>query len=497
MTVQIVQSFAEGRWHAPAGTLQEIRSAVSGKVVAQTSSAGLDFGAMARHARLAGGKVLREMTFHQRAAMLKALAQAVLARKEELYELSFATGATRNDSWIDIEGGAGTMLSFASKGRRDLPDDRLLIDGETEVLGKGGSFVGQHVYTSLQGVAVLINAYNFPVWGMLEKLAPCLLAGVPAIVKPAQQTGYVAEAAFRVMVESGALPAGVLQLVSGSTGDLLDHMTGQDVVAFTGSARTAQKLQNHPVIAREAVRFTAERDSLNAAVLGPDASEGTPEFDLFVKEGRQGDDREGRTEMHRDPARVRPGRTDGCRAGCLGRKARQGGCRGPPPGGGPDGRAGERGPARRCPSARCGPVGPCFGRVRKPRPRRPCRRRPRARRFHVARPVAERRALGQRGAARGRGVRARCHPDALQGCGRRGGPRQSRDGQPGHVGLHPRCRHGVGIRARGRLPPWPHGVHRPRLRQGVHRAWFAAARPDAWRPGPRGRGARSWAAYAA
>ncbi len=284
MTEHVVQSFAEGRWHAPAGNLDAIRSAVSGEVVAQTSSAGLDFGGMARHARRAGGMALRAMTFHQRASMLKAMAQAVLARKEELYELSFATGATRTDSWIDIEGGAGTMLSFASKGRRDLPDDRLLIDGETEILGKGGSFVGQHVYTSLQGVAVLINAYNFPIWGMLEKLAPCLLAGVPAIVKPAQQTGYVAEAAFRIMVDSGALPGGALQLISGSAGDLLDHMTGQDVVAFTGSARTAQKLQNHPVIAREAVRFTAERDSLNAAILGPDAVSGTPEFDLFVKE---------------------------------------------------------------------------------------------------------------------------------------------------------------------------------------------------------------------
>ncbi len=284
MTAQIVQSFAEGRWHVPAGSLEEIRSAVSGDVVARTSSAGLDFGGIARHARTTGGKVLRRMTFHGRAAMLKALAQAVLARKEELYELSFATGATRSDSWIDIEGGAGTMLSFASKGRRDLPDGRLLIDGDAEILGKGGSFIGQHVYTPLQGVAVLINAYNFPIWGMLEKLAPCLLAGVPAIVKPAQQTGYVAEAAFRIMVESGALPEGAVQLVSGSAGDLLDHMTGQDVVAFTGSAATAQRLQNHPVIAREAVRFTAERDSLNAAVLGPDATAGTPEFDLFVKE---------------------------------------------------------------------------------------------------------------------------------------------------------------------------------------------------------------------
>lgn len=284
MAARVVQSFAENRWHSASGALEPVRSAVTGEVIAETSSAGLDFGAMARFARQTGGAALRAMTFHQRAAMVKGLAQAIVARKEELYELAYATGATRADNWIDIEGGSGTLFSFASKARRELPDDRILIDGEPEILGKTGSFIGQHVYTPLQGVAVLINAYNFPVWGMLEKLAPCLIAGVPAIVKPAQATGYVAEAAFRILIESGLLPEGALQLVSGSAGDLIDHMTGQDVVAFTGSAATAQKLQNHPVIAREAVRFTAERDSLNASILGPDATPDSPEFDLFVKE---------------------------------------------------------------------------------------------------------------------------------------------------------------------------------------------------------------------
>ncbi|MDB5702850.1 MAG: paaZ [Sphingomonadales bacterium] len=280
----IVQSFVENRWVSPALDLEPIRNAVTGEVVAETSSAGLDFGTVVRHGRSAGGRALRAMTFHQRAAMLKGLAQAIMTHKEELYELSFATGATRADSWIDIEGGAGTMFSFASKGRRELPDDRILIDGDTEVLGKTGTFIGQHVYTPLQGVAVLINAYNFPVWGMLEKLAPCLLGGMPAIVKPAEQTGYVAALAVRIMIDTGLLPEGALQLVSGSAGDLLDHLGGQDAVAFTGSARTAQKLQNHAIIARESVRFTAERDSLNASVLGPDATPDTPEFDLFVKE---------------------------------------------------------------------------------------------------------------------------------------------------------------------------------------------------------------------
>ncbi len=277
-------NYAADQWVAGDGALAEVRSAVTGDVIAETGSAGLDFRAMLDHARKVGGPALRRMTFHQRAWMLKDLANAVMARKEELYELSYATGATRGDGWIDIEGGAGTLFSFSSKGRRELPNGRVLIDGAMEPLSKGGSFVGQHVFTPLQGVAVHINAFNFPVWGMLEKLAPTLLAGVPAIVKPASATGYLTEAAFRIMIESGVLPAGALQLIMGSTGDLLDHLTLQDVVSFTGSAATAMKLQSHPVMARESVRFVAERDSLNASILGPDAGPGTPEFDLFVKE---------------------------------------------------------------------------------------------------------------------------------------------------------------------------------------------------------------------
>jgi len=284
MAVRAVQSFAEGRWHTASSDFQPVASAVTGAVIAKTSSQGLAFGAMAAYARERGGAALRKRTFHERANLLKALAQAIVARKEELYELSFASGATRADSWIDIEGGAGTLFAYSSKGRRELPNQRLLIDGDPEILGRGGTFVGQHVFTSLRGVAVHINAFNFPIWGMLEKLGPTLLAGVPAIVKPAQSTGYIAEAAFRIMIESGVLPDGVLQLVSGNAGDLLDHLGAQDVVAFTGSASTAMLLQNHPVITRESVRFTAERDSLNASILGPDATPDSPEFDLFIKE---------------------------------------------------------------------------------------------------------------------------------------------------------------------------------------------------------------------
>ncbi|HEY5722052.1 MAG TPA: phenylacetic acid degradation bifunctional protein PaaZ [Allosphingosinicella sp.] len=277
-------NYAKDGWVAGSGGLAEVHSAVTGELVAHTGSQGLDFRAMLDHARKVGGPALRGMTFHERAWMLKDLANAVMARKEELYELSYSTGATRTDGWIDIEGGAGTLFSFSSKGRRELPNQRILIDGAMEPLSKAGSFVGQHVWTSLQGVAVHINAFNFPVWGMLEKLGPTLLAGVPAIVKPASSTGYLAEHAVRIMIDAGVLPPGALQLIMGGVGDLLDHLTLQDVVSFTGSAATAMKLQTHPVFARESTRFVAERDSLNASILGPDAGPGTDEFDLFVKE---------------------------------------------------------------------------------------------------------------------------------------------------------------------------------------------------------------------
>ena len=283
MTIKLL-NYAEDRWVAPNGNTAEVRSAIDGEAVAVTGSQGLDFAAMAAHARQVGGPALRALTFHDRAKMLKALADAIVARKEELYELSPHSGATRQDSWIDIEGGAGTLFSYASKGRRELPNAQLLIDGETEVLGKTGAFIGQHVWTPLQGFALHINAFNFPVWGMLEKLAPTLLAGVPAIVKPATATAYLAEQAFRILIEAGALPPGALQFIAGGTGDLFDQLTGQDVVSFTGSAATAAKLKAHPTVVREGVRFLAEQDSLNASILGPDAGPDTPEFDLFINE---------------------------------------------------------------------------------------------------------------------------------------------------------------------------------------------------------------------
>src|SRR6185503_20233825 len=276
-------NYERDRWVAGDGAV-EIPSAIDGAPVAMTGSGGLDFAGMLKHAREVGGPALRKMTFHERARMLKSLALAIMDRKEELYELSYQTGATRKDGWIDIEGGAGTLFSFSSKGRRELPDAHVLLDGALEPLSKSGSFVGQHIYTSLQGAAVHINAFNFPVWGMLEKLAPTLLAGVPAIVKPASATSYLTEAAFKIMIEANILPPGSIQLIVGGVGDLFDHLTGQDVVSFTGSAHTALKLRTHPNVIRESVRFVAEQDSLNASLLGPDAAPGTPEFDLFIKE---------------------------------------------------------------------------------------------------------------------------------------------------------------------------------------------------------------------
>ena len=279
-----LQNYAEGRWVAGSGGMAELRSAVNGDVVALTSSQGLDFGAMLRFARGQASAPLAAMTFHERAKMLKALAEALTAKKEELYELSYNTGTTRADSWIDIDGGIGTFAVYQGKGRRELPNENILIDGNVEALSRNGTFQGLHVYTSLQGVAVHINAFNFPVWGMLEKLAPTFLAGMPAIVKPASATSYLAEAAVRIMLEANVLPKGALQLIVGSTGDLFDHLTSQDVVSFTGSASTAAKLKSHPVVVREGVRFIAEQDSLNASVLGPDATPDSPEFDLFIKE---------------------------------------------------------------------------------------------------------------------------------------------------------------------------------------------------------------------
>jgi oxepin-CoA hydrolase/3-oxo-5,6-dehydrosuberyl-CoA semialdehyde dehydrogenase len=284
MTHMSIGSYALGEW-IPAGRgARQIADAVTGEVFAEAGNADLDVAGMRDYARKQGGAALRAMTFHERAKMLKALALYLNARKDALYALSYRTGATLADSKIDIDGGIGTMLVYASKGRREMPDGHVYLDGEVEQLSRGGSFAGLHVCTPLQGVAVHINAFNFPVWGMLEKLAPTLLAGVPAIVKPATASCYLTEACVRLMVESGVLPAGAVQMIAGGTGDLLDLLDCQDVVSFTGSAETSHQLRSSEHLLRNSVRFIAEQDSLNASVLGPDAAPGTAEFDLFVRE---------------------------------------------------------------------------------------------------------------------------------------------------------------------------------------------------------------------
>ena len=284
MTARSLESYVCGAWTRGAKDGALVLDASTGDPVAFVNSSGLDFAAVHRHARERGGPALRKMTFHQRAAMLKALAQALTERKEEFYALSCATGATRADSWVDIEGGIGTLAVYASRGRRDLPNTPVLVDGGVESLSKDDSFSAQHILSPLRGAAIHINAFNFPCWGMLEKLAPTLLAGMPAIVKPASQTAYLTELMVRRIVETGVLPEGALQLICGGVGDLLDHVDGQDVVTFTGSAHTGRRLRSHPAIVAHSVRFNMEADSLNASILGADAGPGTEEFDLFVKE---------------------------------------------------------------------------------------------------------------------------------------------------------------------------------------------------------------------
>jgi oxepin-CoA hydrolase/3-oxo-5,6-dehydrosuberyl-CoA semialdehyde dehydrogenase len=281
----ILPSYAQGQWQAPENP-EKVAQAVdanTGEVITGVSSEGIDIAGMVNYARTVGQKSLGELTIHERALKLKELAQYMNGRKEELYEISYRAGATQRDHYIDTDGGISTLFVFSSKGRREMPNSNVVIDGKTETLSRDGSFLGTHIYNRIPGVAVQINAFNFPVWGMLEKFAPSFVAGVPTIVKPATSTGYITEAAVRIMLESGILPEGSLQLLSGSAGDLLDHLDYRDHVAFTGSLNTANTLRSHESVQNGGVRFTAEADSLNAAILGPDAKEDTPEFDAFVK----------------------------------------------------------------------------------------------------------------------------------------------------------------------------------------------------------------------
>ena len=284
-----VESYMTGAWHRPSGEGRALLDAATGQTVAQLSPVAADIAASVAYGRDVGGPALRELTFHQRASILRNVGKMLLADeiKEQLYDLSYCTGATRADSWIDIEGGAGVLMSYASKARRELPNSTVAVDGATEALSRDDSFSAVHVLTARKGVEVQINAFNFPVWGMLEKLATAFIAGVPSIVKPASATAYLTEAAVRLIVESGLIPEGSLQLACASPAELaglLDCLSGQDGIAFTGSASTAAALRTHPAVTERAARLNIEADSLNAAVLAPAAAPGTSEFDLFCAE---------------------------------------------------------------------------------------------------------------------------------------------------------------------------------------------------------------------
>ena len=283
---KLLENYALGKWIAGDGEGKALYNAISGEEIARASSDGLDVSAMMDYARSVGSPVLRKMTFHERGRMLKALALHLTSKKELFYELSWATGATRADSWIDIEGGIGNLFAYSSL-RRQFPNEPFYVDGEAAPLSKGGSFIGHHIMVPKEGVAIHINAYNFPIWGMLEKIAVNLLAGVPAIVKPATITSYLTQRMVQEIHASGILPEGALQLICGSARGILDHVESQDVVTFTGSASTGKMLKSHPRIVEEAVPFNMEADSLNASTLGLDAAPGTEEFNLFIKEARK------------------------------------------------------------------------------------------------------------------------------------------------------------------------------------------------------------------
>lgn len=284
-TPELVPSYIQDSWWTPAGTdgATMVLDANTGQKLALVSADGLDLAEAVNYGRTVGHRELGKLTLHERALKVKEMAQYLNERREELYEVSYRTGATKVDNMVDIDGGIGALFILSSKGRREMPNSNVVQDGPAEPLSRDGSFLGGHIYTRIPGIAAQINAFNFPVWGMLEKFAPAFIAGVPTIVKPATPTGYLSESVVRMLVESGLLPAGSLQLVSGSARTLLDVLDYRDMVSFTGSASTADALKSHPNVVSGGIRFTAETDSLNAAILGPDAVVGTPEFDAFIK----------------------------------------------------------------------------------------------------------------------------------------------------------------------------------------------------------------------
>src|SRR5262245_39005232 len=281
-----LENYVGGKWMTGDGDGQQLYNAVTGEAVATATTKGLDFGSMTEYARKVGNRNLRKMTFHERGRMIKELALHLRKHLDKFYSVSYKTGATKADSWVDIEGGIGNLFANASL-RRKFPDEIFCIDGESHNLSRQNTFMGMHILVPKEGVAVHINAFNFPVWGMLEKVAVNLLAGMPAIVKPATITSFLTEAVVKEIIASGILPEGSLQLLCGAAGDLLDHVNSQDVITFTGSASTGLKLKAHPRILAENVPFNMEADSLNCIVLGKDINPDMPEWDIFIKEVRR------------------------------------------------------------------------------------------------------------------------------------------------------------------------------------------------------------------
>ncbi|MCJ8318108.1 MAG: phenylacetic acid degradation bifunctional protein PaaZ [Colwellia sp.] len=279
-----IQSYVNGQWVSGDGRTQQCLNAVNDEIVGEINSLTSGFDELLNYGRTKAGPALRKLTIHQRAQMIKALASYLLERKEDFYRISYLTGATKADSWVDIEGGIGTMFSYSGIARRELNNDTFIVEGPVEPLSKNGTFVGRHILTSKEGVSVHINAFNFPIWGMLEKITPSLIAGVPVVVKPGSVTCYLTEAVVKAIIESKIFPEGSIQLICGSVGDLFDHLNEQDVVTFTGSASTGQMLKAHKNIIAKSIPFTMEADSLNCCILAPDVNVEDPEFDLYIKE---------------------------------------------------------------------------------------------------------------------------------------------------------------------------------------------------------------------
>ena len=286
MSGEVLPSYLSGSWVTGAGNETPYSDASTGEQLGLTSTHGLDIAAAVEYGRTVGTPAISALTFHERALILRALGKLLLTDevKAPLYALSARTGATSKDSWVDIDGGAGVLLTYASKARKELPNATVAVDGAVEPLSRDDSFSAVHMFGSRRGVAVQINAYNFPVWGMLEKFAPAFLAGLAIIVKPAPQTAFLAEACVRILLDSGELPEGALQLISGEPGNLLNLLDGQDSVAFTGSATTGRIVKSHPNLIDRSVHVTTEADSVNSAILTPNAGPGSAEFDLFVSE---------------------------------------------------------------------------------------------------------------------------------------------------------------------------------------------------------------------